>query len=258
VLADARQEFDRYVLRGLLGCLGDPDVGCVSGELVLTPHDASDAAAEGATVYWSYEKLIRWSESRVDSTVGATGAIYAIRRRLFESLPDDTILDDVLIPVRIARQGFRVMFEPAARAFDGGVYDARGEFMRKARTMAGNMQLFARERWLLSPTANRLWLQTVSHKALRLMLPALYLTLLVANVPLAGDGLFRWLMIAQVIFYGAAALGCVSPRLGKIAPLLVVPYEICFLNLAVMVGLVNYIANRQRVTWDRPSAIATS
>src|SRR4029079_16863653 len=107
-------------------------------------------------------------ESRVASTVGATGAIYAIRRELFEAIPGDTILDDVLISLRIVRQGYAIRFEAEAHAFDLASSCAHQEFVRKLRTIAGTFQLFSRERWLLSPMANPLWIQTVSHKALRL------------------------------------------------------------------------------------------
>ena len=98
--------------------------------------------------YWRYEKLIRQSESRSHSTVGATGAIYALRRALFEPIREDTILDDVLIPMKIVRQGYRVLFESEARAYDRVVGDGPEEFTRKVRTIAGNFQLFARQPWL--------------------------------------------------------------------------------------------------------------
>src|SRR3989475_9148219 len=114
VLADARQRFDAGALRALLGPFADPQVGAVSGGLILTDNAEGTTAGEGVGFYWRYEKFIRWSESCVDSTVGATGAIYAIRRDLFEPIQEDTILDDVLIPMRIARKGYRVLFEPRA------------------------------------------------------------------------------------------------------------------------------------------------
>jgi len=95
--------------------------------------------------------------SRFDSTVGATGAFYALRRNLFEPIPRDTILDDLLIPMRIARRGFRILYEPEARAHDRPPATIGSEMARKVRTIAGNFHLFAREPWLLNPFANRLY-----------------------------------------------------------------------------------------------------
>ena len=89
-------------------------------------------------------------------------------------------LDDVLIPLRIVR-GYRVLFEPRARAYDSASASAQHEFVRKARTIAGTFQLFSRELWLFNPRRNRLWLETMSHKALRLALPALHAALFAAS-----------------------------------------------------------------------------
>ena len=142
VLADARQRFEPDTVRALTRPFADPAVGAVSGELILTETPDGPTVGRGVGVYWRYEKLIRKSESRVDSTVGATGAIYAIRRELFEPIPEDTLLDDVLIPLRIVRRGYRVLFEPAARAWDRVAASAGEELARKVRTLAGNFQLF--------------------------------------------------------------------------------------------------------------------
>jgi len=144
VLSDARQRFEAGALRALVGPFADPHVGAVSGELMLTDNAAGTAVGEGVGFYWRYEKFIRRNESRVDSAVGATGAIYAFRRNLFESIPEDTIGDDLLIPMRIVRRGYRVFFEAGARAYDRAAATAGEEFRRKVRTIVGYFQIFAR------------------------------------------------------------------------------------------------------------------
>ena len=251
VLADARQRFDPHAVTALVERFADPQVGAVSGELHFSSHDVTDAAVEGTAMYWSLERRIRDWESRVDSSIGATGAIYAIRRRLFEPLAADTLLDDVTIPLRIARRGYRVAFEPSARAFDRVAETARQEYARKVRTIAGTFQLFARERWLLVPSQNRLWLQTLSHKGLRLMLPCLYLLLFASTALLAGAPIYRWALAAQVVFYGAALLAILWPD-GRRRPILMVPYTVGFLTWATIVGFLRFVTGRQRPTWERP------
>src|SRR5690606_1683820 len=84
LFADARQRFERGALRAIVANFADPAVGAVSGELVIEPASGGPSAAHGAAFYWRYEKFIRSAESRGDSTIGATGAVYAIRRHLFE------------------------------------------------------------------------------------------------------------------------------------------------------------------------------
>jgi cellulose synthase/poly-beta-1,6-N-acetylglucosamine synthase-like glycosyltransferase len=249
VFGDARQRFDAQALRALVAPFADPQVGAVSGELVLTEGDGKPLE-RGLGLYWRCEKAIRRSESRVGSVVGVTGAIYAIRRELWEALPPDTILDDVLVPMRIARGGQRVVFEPRARAYDGAAASPAGEFARKVRTIAGNFQLMGREHWLLG-FGNPLWLQTVSHKGLRLLTPALLALALAANLLLLDRPVFQLLLLAQVAFYALAVFGHALRRV-KI-PGLAVPYVVCLLACATAVAFFSYFAGHQKVTWSKNS-----
>jgi poly-beta-1,6-N-acetyl-D-glucosamine synthase len=251
LFADARQRFDPHAIRTLVANFADPQVGAVSGELVIAAPDQGKTIGTGAATYWQYEKLIRSTESRGGSTVGATGAIYAIRKALFEPLPDDTILDDVLIPIRIARRGYHVVFEPAAKAFDSAPATARDELIRKARTIGGLFQLFARERWLLNPRSNPLWFETVSHKALRLSMPILLATLLIANLALMELPQYQVTLAAQTVFYAAAAAGCGQYHARRRQMLLTLPYTMCLMSWATIVGFARFVTNRQQVTWER-------
>jgi GT2 family glycosyltransferase len=251
VFADARQRFDPLAIRALVANFADPAVGAVSGELIMSATSDAELGGEGAAMYWNYEKLIRSTESRGGSTVGATGAIYAIRKSLFEPLPDDTILDDVLIPIRIARQGYHVVFEPAAKAFDLAPPSAHAELARKARTIGGTFQLFARERWLLNPRLNPLWFETVSHKALRLAIPILLATLLVTNLALLDAWPYLVTMAGQVAFYLAAAAGYGHRHARRHRLILKLPYTMCLLSWATVVGFFRFVTDDQEVTWER-------
>jgi cellulose synthase/poly-beta-1,6-N-acetylglucosamine synthase-like glycosyltransferase len=252
VMADVRQQFDPRILRRLVRSFADPDVGAVSGELIFTPNGSCSVVGHGAGAYWHYEKFIRLQESRIDSTVGATGAIYAIRKSLFEPIPEDTILDDVLIPLNVVRRGYRVLFEPEARACDLPPATVRQEFTRKVRTLAGNFQLFFREPWLLNPARNRLWWQTVSHKVLRLCFPPLQLCALAANIALAGRSAFFLItLLAQMLFYSGALAGCLLQRSSKKFWPATLPYTFCILSWATVVGFIRFLTARQAVTWEK-------
>ena len=254
VLVDVRQRLETRALRALLEHFADPSVDAVSGELVLTDNLEGTMVGKGIGFYWRYEKFIRRNESRVDSTVGATGAFYAIRRDLFESIPEDTILDDVLIPLRIVRQGCRVLFEAEARAYDRAAATPRQEFTRKVRTIAGNFQLFVREPWLLDPFRNRLWLQTVSHKGLRLLSPPALALAFGASLLMLAQPFYRWMLGIQIAFYGAALGGFAMRNARRKISLLSVPYVFCLLNWATVLACFRFITGRQRVTWEKASA----
>jgi cellulose synthase/poly-beta-1,6-N-acetylglucosamine synthase-like glycosyltransferase len=225
VFADARQQFAADAVRRLVEPFADPRVGAVSGELILDTESAAgpadeDAASstvgEGVGLYWRYEKWLRRRESDVHSMLGATGAIYAMRRSLWRPLPPDTLLDDVLAPMRAVLAGRRVVFAPKARAFDRASRDAATEERRKRRTLAGNYQLLWLEPRLLVPGLNPVWLQFVSHKVGRLLVPYALLGLAVSSAALAPTGAVYGLALAvQVAFWLLAAHGALIASDGQ-------------------------------------------
>jgi biofilm PGA synthesis N-glycosyltransferase PgaC len=220
VFADARQRFARSTVRQLVRNLADPRVGAVSGELVLDCElgTGDSTIAEGVGAYWRYEKFIRRLESRIDSTIGATGAVYAMRRALWRDLPAGTLLDDVLAPMRVVLGGARVVFDETARAFDITAPDAASEAQRKTRTLAGNYQLAVLEPRLLVPGLNRVWLQFWSHKLGRLVVPYALVALFVASAALApGRPFYIAVTTAQVLFYALALYGERLERRGPAA-----------------------------------------
>jgi biofilm PGA synthesis N-glycosyltransferase PgaC len=211
VFADARQSFSKDALVELVANFADPCVGGATGELVLDCENGASAdssVGEGVGLYWKYEKWLRRNESAVWSTLGATGAIYALRRSLWRPLPADTLLDDVLAPMRTVLAGYRIVFEERAVAFDQAASDARAESRRKTRTLAGNYQILGQEWRLLIPGINPVWLQYMSHKVGRLLVPWALLLAFVSSAVLARS---RWYYAAaltvQMGFYGLAAMG---------------------------------------------------
>lgn len=239
LLTDVRQPISPNAVRALVAPLADPSVGCVSGNLVLD-------GASGAGAYWRYERFIRGSEGRLGRMVGVSGALYAVRRADFPSLPPEVILDDVYVPLSIALRDKSVIFVDSAQAFDRALDDEH-EFARKVRTLAGNYQLVALMPRLLAPTAPP-WFSLLSHKLLRLVCPwalglLLVVSLLLALGPSPAQVFWRAMALGQLGFYLLAALGARAGRLGSLARTFVV------LNAAAVVGLWRFARGRQAVTW---------
>lgn len=205
VFADVRQMFDRAAIRELVANFSDERVGAVSGELVLM-DDAHEEAKTDVGLYWRYEKAIRSLESDIHSILGATGAIYAIRRELYQELPEDTLLDDVLIPMRIVIGGKRTVFDPSAKAYDVVACCPLAEYGRKVRTLAGNYQLLAQLPHLLVPWRNPVFVQFLSHKVGRLLVPWALMTMFATNLFMLR-GLYSVTFSLQTAWYLFAAIG---------------------------------------------------
>ncbi len=219
VFADTRQTFNRNALRELAANFKDKTVGAVSGELLLIDESEQEAHTE-VGLYWRYEKAIRSMESDIHSIAGATGAIYAIRRELFEELPAETILDDVLTPLRITLKGQRTVFEPRAKAYDTVACCPRAEYQRKVRTLCGNYQLLRQLPQVMLPWCNPIFFQFVSHKVGRLVVPWALLTMFVTNVFMLR-GTYAVTFSLQAAWYAFAAAGYVLSKREVMTPVLI-------------------------------------
>lgn len=244
---DVRQRLSPSALRELVANFADPAVGAVGGELHMDNVDTG--FAKGVDAYWRYEKFIRHAESQSGSTIGVSGALYAIRRDLYEPLPAGTVLDDVLVPMRIARAGWRVIVEPRAMAWDRPSREAKDERKRKIRTLAGNYQLLQMAPWLLSPFANPLWFRFVSHKLLRLAAPWLLLLLTASTMVLARRSLVYAAMLAAVA--GSVLLVAAARAMPPMARWWPVRLAVAFfyLNLFSAQALVAFARNRGLHLW---------
>ncbi len=249
VFADARQQYAARAVRKLVAPFADAKVGATSGELMLRAS-ASDSSPQAVGLYWKYEKAIRLAESGVDSMVGATGAIFAIRRRLFRPLPADTLLDDVLTPMNVIKQGYRVYMVKSAEAYDVISGSLAEEFRRKVRTLAGNYQLMRAAPWINDPRQNRLFFQWASHKVARLMAPFFLLSLFISSW-LASGSIYWFAGVLQTIFYLLAVFGWFGPRRGRNINVINAASSFFMLNVAAAAGLFLFLFGDPATLWKK-------
>lgn len=253
VFADCRQSFSIDAVRKLVENFADPGVGAATGELHLyNPGDAGLQTEMGT--YWRYEKMVRKLEGLIYSVVGATGAIYAIRKSLYQNLPAGTILDDVLTPMNIVCKGYRVVFDGEARAFDVVSEDVSQEWRRKVRTLAGNWQLLQLAPHLFSPLANPIWIFFLSHKIARLLVPGALVGILVTSLA-APDELYLFVGFAQILFYLMAVAAMVVPVMCKIKILKLINFFVV-LNAAAVAGFWVWASGRCGDAWAQRSQMS--
>ena len=242
VFGDAAQRLEPNAIRELVANFADESVGAVSGALILLDESGRESN-EGAGAYWRYERALRAMESDIHSVPGATGAIYAVRRSLFEPLPAEILLDDVIGPLKIVLGGHRSILDSSVRAYDVAGEDSNREYRRKRRTLTGNYQLLAEMPQLLAPWRNPIFVQFVSHKVGRLLVPYGLAALFVSNLFLL-HGVYLAILASQVLFYGLAAAGRIfSFRLAGL------PYLFVLMNWAALAGLVQF-ARRATGIWE--------
>lgn len=245
VFADARQQWAEDALPLLLENFADPQIGAVSGDLVL---ESASGVLIGVNLYWRFEKMLRVRESRLHSMVGVTGAISAVRRELFQPIPAGTLLDDVYWPLLVVRQGYRVVHDERARAFDRLPDRTTDEFRRKVRTLSGNWQLCQRLPGSLLPGLNPIWWQWLSHKLMRLVMPWAMVALFLSSAFL-DEPFYLLAFRLQVVGYlfGLAGLWPPLAKLvrpaGSVASFLV-------LNAAAWLAFWVWISGRAGSSWQ--------
>lgn len=251
VFTDSRQRFEPQAVRRLVENFADPAVGCVSGELYFEDARGSGVAV-GMDAYWKYEKWLRKKEAQIGSMLGATGAIYAARTHLVPTVPLNTLVDDMYIPLAIVAQGYRAVFESEAKAYD--IVSSKGtqEFKRKVRTLSGNFQIFAAFRKLLNPLRSPVAWQFWSHKVLRLMVPYFLIAVLAANCFLLSNPFYGVTLVLQILFYGLAAWEALRQRAGAQGRSLgAIPYMFCLLNVSAAAALFRYLRGEPKASWEK-------
>jgi cellulose synthase/poly-beta-1,6-N-acetylglucosamine synthase-like glycosyltransferase len=254
VLTDANVMLDPVSVRALVRRFRERDVGAVVGRLRL--HDATRAQLEEGA-YWRYETLLKYYEGKHGCVLGANGGIYAVRRVLFSPLPADTIIDDFVVPLRIAVRGFRVPFEPDAVAHEQTTGSAGREFVRRARIGAGDWQALARVPEVLDPRNGFLFFAFVSHKLLRWATPLLLAVALLANASLAvapGAWGVRALLAGQLAFYALALAGA-RHLAGPLRRLASLAHYFVAMNAALAVGFWRFLRRSQPAAWERTDRV---
>jgi len=248
IFSDANTFLESGAIRALVANFADADVGAVSGDVALIGERAALGPSED--LYYQYERWVQRAESEVGSMIGADGALYAIRRELFTPPDDNTILDDMAIPMAVVRAGRRVVFEPAARAYEQGSETAREEFARKSRVIAGAMQFLARRDSWIPLSKPQVILSLVSHKALRWLSPAFATGAFLSSAMLAdASSGYAAVVAAQGLVLMLGLAGCV-PALRRVTVVALAHY-FCLVQAAAAVGFLRGVTGRQSVRWRR-------
>ena len=255
VFTDANTFLNPDALVYLCRHYADPKVGAIAGEMRVAIEDVTDATA-GEGFYWKYESKLKAWDSELYSVVGAAGELFSVRRSLYEPVPANSVLDDFMISMRIAEQGYVIIYEPEAYALEKSSANVTEELKRKIRIAAGGIQSVIWLKALLNPFKFPvLSFQYISHRVLRwtvtpfLMILALVLNLLIVIAD--PEGFYVLLLILQLAFYLSAYAGKVFEDRKVRVKLLFIPYYFCMMNYAVMAGLLRYFRGEQSVIWQK-------
>jgi len=251
VFTDANTVFEPETISRLVTRFDDPTVGAVCGKLMLL-NPGKEPGRQNEHSYWEFENWLKSLESDCHTLLGATGAVYAIRRNLYSLLPTNKpVTDDFIVPIRIVMLGYRVVYAQEARAFEESTPSITKEFKRKSRIGAQNYSGISDFRRLLAPSAGFVAFELWSHKIIRWFVPHLLLVALLATIILAYDSsLYRWILASELVVIGTALLGLAADYAGRRLGPLGLPYYTIAMNLALFVGFWRFVFKKQPSTWE--------
>jgi sugar transferase (PEP-CTERM/EpsH1 system associated) len=256
VFSDANSIYEKDALKELAQNFADPSVGYVTGESRYRDADSSPAGqTEG--LYWKYESRLKILESSIGSMVGADGAIYAIRKELYEPLQTEDI-NDFVNPLQIIAKRFRGIYEPKAICYEETAGDLKREFKRKRRIVNRSWHGLFRVKQVSNPFRYPLCaVEIISHKLLRWMAPFVLALVFITNAGLSFyGGFYRFAMAVQIVFYSLAVGGYwAKSQKSSAARILTLPFYFCMVNLASALGIIDNIRGRVYSIWEPPERL---
>lgn len=250
VFTDATTRCQKDAVRKLVRCFADPEVGCVSSRLVYADRSET-AIGLGCKSYWGYEEFIRESESRLDSLIGVTGCLYAVRRTSYTPLDHD-MCSDFVIASEIHLKGLRTVNEMEAIAIEDTNNRIRDEFRMRVRIMEQTMNALSHYREVLNLSRHGMFaFQMLSHKVLRYGVSALLVVVLLSNLMLVGSSeIYQATLALQLALYGSALAGWILSRFGRRIGPLTLPYYFVLANAAIIVAFVKHMRGEAHVVWE--------
>lgn len=256
VMTDANTMLNPESIQEIVRCFMDPKVACVAGEKRVAARHEGQAAAESEGLYWKYESTLKRWDGELYSAMGAAGELCAIRRSLYEPMPENALLDDFVMSLRMVDKGYKIAYTSEAYAMEYGSANLEEESKRKRRIAAGGLQSIWWLRSMLNPLHQPVVaFQFISHRVLRWSITPIALLLLiplnVLLVFLKAGAVYNWIWVLQILFYIAAFLGYLLERKGKKNKFLYIPYYFLFMNLNVFKGMAYLKSHKSSGAWEK-------
>jgi len=251
VFSDANTFYEPDSIKKLVRNFHDASVGCVTGEARYRKKWRS-SAEKSESLYWQNEIFLKKMESQLGSMVGGDGAIYAIRKKLFEPLqPSD--INDFVNPLQIVSKGYRGLYEPEAICYEETAGNLQKEFRRKKRIVNRSWNGLFRVKQVLNPLRVGFFsVEVISHKMLRWLIPFFLIGLFFATWQMfnmnSAMGFYEYTMVSQCVFYSLAFVGFLKQ--GKTGFIFYLPYYFCLVNTAAMTGILNYFRGNIATVWS--------
>jgi len=249
VFSDATSMYEKDAIKELVRFFDDPEIGCVGGRLIYRT-EGNSASSKGGKTYWEYERWIKENEAEINSLIGVSGAIYAVRKSIFTNIPPDQI-SDFVIALQTVEYGYRVAYAPRATCSETTIRQAGNEFGMRVRITLRSLRALWYKRAIINPFRYGFYsVQLISHKLFRYLTPQMLLILILFNALLLENLAYRYFFGVQVGFYSLAIAGRILDSKGYYFKPASMAYYFCLINIASLLAFFRFMMGERMITWE--------
>lgn len=260
VFSDANTLLNSIAIREMVRHYANETIGGVAGEKKVIATQQDNLVGQGEGLYWKYESAMKQLDSNLYTVVAAAGELFSIRTNLYIPLPEDTVLDDLVLAISTCKQGYTIAYEKNAYAIETPSINLYEERKRKIRIAAGAAQAVARLGIVPSSTNWMLNFQFFSRRIIRWIISPIALPIiLTSNILLViqyrAGMLYQTILLLQLCFYTMAFVGWIMYKWNKKSMLLFVPFYFVFMNSCMLIGFIKQMLGKQKATWDKAKRV---
>lgn len=250
IFSDAASIYKHDAIRAIVRNFADPTVGAVSGMYKYINKKGS-SVGYATILFWALENFIKSRQTKIKTITGCCGCIYSVRKDLYTPLPA-TIISDLVEPLTILQKGYRIIFEPAALAFEETTEKTEEEFKMRIRVIVRGMNGMLFVRKLFNPFRYPfVSMQLISHKVMRWLVPVFCIVVFASSLFLAiNSPLFSIFLTLQLIFYSLAIIGCFLEKKGIHMKIFYLPLYFCIVNIASLISMFKVLMKENIVIWQ--------
>ncbi len=249
IFSDANSMYHPEAIKALLKNFADPEVGYVTGQMKYVNPDGS-MMGDGYTSYMKYENFLRERETLVGSIVGVDGGIDAVRKHLYKPMNPDQ-LPDLVLPLQVVYQGFRVVYEPQAILEESVLTSPKDEYRMRVRVSLRAFWAIKDMKSLLSIRKFRIFaVQLWSHKVLRYLASIFFILLYVTNFFLYNTHpFFTAFSILQNSFYLLSLIAFILDKTGNKVSKLSFALYFVLINIAAAHAFIKFLQGKRQILW---------
>lgn len=248
VFTDADNQWENTTLAHLLKPFSSSDVGASAGQMIIP--NSGKSLSFGDSAYRHYESWIRACENKTGCMVSADGALLALRKELFQSIPLD-VNDDFFLSTCAPVHGKKIIYVEDAIVTDEGVDEVDKQYRRRIRVTVGGLKSLAARCELMNPFKHKLYaIALISHKLIRRLSPLFLIPLLISNLFIYDIHIFYAITLyLQLISYALAVLGLLDKD-GRLPKIFRVAGYILITVIGMSVGCWQFLTGKKYSLWN--------